>query len=122
MFDTYRVYGPNKIQIDISQKETTTAEAARLYHELLEKARVEVLETLTVNNDLVDFHALRINTGLQTKIVVAFKLNGELYVTEAPMNYVEMLVHANKMELIRFVIQRMSEVIAEKLIQRLETL
>jgi hypothetical protein len=124
MFDRHytRVYGPNKIEIDIIQKRETTEDTLRLYHELLEKARGEVLETLVVDNNLVNFTAMRINTGLTTKIVMAFELNGKLHVCEAPMTYVSMVLAQSKMELIRFVIQQMADAIAQKLLENLEAL
>jgi hypothetical protein len=124
MFDRKisNTYGPNQIQIDIIQKRETTEDTLRLYHELLEKARQEVLETLVVKNELVNFTALRINTGLQTKIVMAFELNGRLQVLEAKLGYPEMVLAQHRMELIRLVLQRMSEAIAEKLLQNFDTL
>ncbi len=120
MFDRY--YGPNKIQIDIVHQKETTQETLRLYHDLLEKARKEVVETLVVKNELVNFTAMRIDTGLQTKIVMAFELNGKLYVTEAPLSHMAMVLAQHKMELIRHVIQVMADVIANKLLENLDSL
>jgi hypothetical protein len=124
MFDKRytQIYGPNKIEIDIIQKRETTEDTVRLYHELLEKARGEVIDSLVVDNSLVNFAAMRINTGLRTKIVMAFELNGKLHVCEAPMEYTAMVLAQCKMELIRYVIQQMADAIANKLLENLDSL
>lgn len=105
--------GPSKV--DVTVKEAPTADVARLYGELLNKARSEVLETLLVENELINFQVVRCAPdGLNEKTIVAFCLNGQKIIAEVKIQVIQTLVLSRE-ALVSEVIRIAAGVIAEQL-------
>lgn len=116
MFDTYRLGMPS-INIKVEDK-TAAVDSARLYGELLEKARTEVLEEIRVENSLLNFRAVSISTdSLTTKFGLAFTLNGKLITKIIEVN-AKIVIMQGKDMLVRTVARIIAEELAQTLIDQ----
>jgi len=119
VFDSYQEVirvGPERV--DVHEHRAPTDESIRLYREMLEKARTEVLRSLLVDTKLGPFRVLQVQdpTGDGPTTKLAFMLNGQEFSTEVQVTNLERLQSHDRDRLIDLYARRLAEAIADALL------
>lgn len=125
MLDLFKIYPSQEITVNkkvtVHEHRAPTDKSIELYHELLEKAKTEILETFTLDNNIIKANVVVYRDAFLDDINVSyiFNINGKKYKDKIQINSLEMYI-SNRTEVYRLIYQRIAQKLTDMLCDNIQ--